>query len=485
MIGLFIMIYFIYLVLIFLSRKEEISKKQSYIDGLFEKMAKWLSKRPLVKNLRSPKVKENLNMLSPAKDVQVLLEDYYVKKWKIMLVLLLAGTVVVTFSKIYSYVNPQIGSNFSIMRNQKGQGEKTVEATAYLAKEGEVKREPVTVVVSEQAYTEEEIQTFFQEAKDSLEKSILNENESLDRVTSNLNLPTMYTDNPVQINWSSSDYGLIDEDGTVFNEELTNPVTVILTAEIVYGEQVEEVEIGVVLYPKEYTWEEALRLHLLESIEKENQNNIDTGQMFLPQKVDDYEVYYVEKPQSMDSILWIMFLFVNVLLYINGDAKIQEQVDKKKKALILEYPEFVSKLTLLAHGGMTIKGAIKRILLLYDQEKEKEGKINYCYEELHITMYEMENGVYEEKAYENLGKRLKLPSYVKLSGLLSQNVKKGSKDLLLLLEKEAQDAFEERKSMARRLGEEAGTKLLFPMMLMLLVVMILIMVPAFLSYQFS
>ena len=72
MIGLFIMIYFIYLVLIFLSRKEEISKKQSYIDGLFEKMAKWLSKRPLVKNLRSPKVKENLNMLSPAKDVQVL-----------------------------------------------------------------------------------------------------------------------------------------------------------------------------------------------------------------------------------------------------------------------------------------------------------------------------------------------------------------------------------------------------------------------------
>ena len=105
-------------------------------------------------------------MLSPAKDVQVLLEDYYVKKWKIMLVLLLAGTVVVTFSKIYSYVNPQIGSNFSIMRNQKGQGEKTVEATAYLAKEGEVKREPVTVVVSEQAYTEEEIQTFFQEAKD-------------------------------------------------------------------------------------------------------------------------------------------------------------------------------------------------------------------------------------------------------------------------------------------------------------------------------
>ena len=56
--------------------------------------------------------------------------------------------------------------------------------------------------------------------------------------------------------------------------------------------------------------------------------------------------------------------------------------------------------------------------------------------------------------------------------------------VIRLLQKEAEDAFEERKSIARRLGEEAGTKLLVPMVLMLLVVLILIMVPAFLSYEF-
>ena len=95
----------------------------------------------------------------------------------------------------------------------------------------------------------------------------------------------------------------------------------------------------------------------------------------------------------------------------------------------------------------------------------------------------MENGVYEEKAYENLGQRLRLPVYVKLGGLLSQNVRKGSKDLLLVLNQEAKNAFEERKSQARRYGEEAGTKLLLPMVMMLSVVMILIIIPAFLSYQ--
>ena len=36
-----------------------------------------------------------------------------------------------------------------------------------------------------------------------------------------------------------------------------------------------------------------------------------------------------------------------------------------------------------------------------------------------------------------------------------------------LLEQEAEEAFEERKNSAKKLGEEAGTKLLFPMLLML------------------
>jgi hypothetical protein len=47
-----------------------------------------------------------------------------------------------------------------------------------------------------------------------------------------------------------------------------------------------------------------------------------------------------------------------------------------------------------------------------------------------------------------------------------------------MLAQEADMALEERLSRARRLGEEAGTKLLFPMMLMLVVVMVLILLPA-------
>ena len=52
-----------------------------------------------------------------------------------------------------------------------------------------------------------------------------------------------------------------------------------------------------------------------------------------------------------------------------------------------------------------------------------------------------------------------------------------------MLRLETVQAFEERKARARRLGEEAGTKLLIPMFLMLAVVLVIVIVPAFLSIQ--
>lgn len=60
-----------------------------------------------------------------------------------------------------------------------------------------------------------------------------------------------------------------------------------------------------------------------------------------------------------------------------------------------------------------------------------------------------------------------------------QNLKRGNSTLLERLREEADKAGEERLMHSRRLGEEAGTKLLVPMVLMLAVVMVMIMVPAF------
>ena len=106
----------------------------------------------------------------------------------------------------------------------------------------------------------------------------------------------------------------------------------------------------------------------------------------------------------------------------------------------------------------------------------------YVYEELMLVCREMESGITETQAYEHFGQRCRLTQYRKCSALLSQNLKKGASGLLDALQKESEHAFEERKRNAREAGEKAGTKLLLPKMMMLVVVMVLIMVPACFSF---
>ena len=107
----------------------------------------------------------------------------------------------------------------------------------------------------------------------------------------------------------------------------------------------------------------------------------------------------------------------------------------------------------------------------------------YLYEEMLICEGRMNEGLGELSAYEGFAARCALHKYRQFISLVIQAAGKGRADLLPLLDREATEAFEERKNRAKELGEEAGTKLLFPMLMMLLVVLIIVMVPAFISFR--
>ena len=98
-------------------------------------------------------------------------------------------------------------------------------------------------------------------------------------------------------------------------------------------------------------------------------------------------------------------------------------------------------------------------------------------------MHKIQTGCPEGECYEEFGTRCQVSAYRKFGTLLSQNLRKGSKGLTTLLVQESEEAFEERKKLARQLGEEAGTKLIIPLFMMLSVVFIIVTVPAFFSIQ--
>ena len=51
------------------------------------------------------------------------------------------------------------------------------------------------------------------------------------------------------------------------------------------------------------------------------------------------------------------------------------------------------------------------------------------------------------------------------------------------MEKESEEAFDERRLLALRMGEEAGTKMLVPMMLMMVIVIAIVIAPAIIDFK--
>lgn len=155
--------------------------------------------------------------------------------------------------------------------------------------------------------------------------------------------------------------------------------------------------------------------------------------------------------------------------------------ENRKRQLILDYPDVVFKLGMLLNAGMTIENAFTRIAEEYQQTKT-EGKVRWAYEEMVVACNEMKSGISEAKAYERFGRRCEQTCYIRLGTILSGSLQKSAEGMTDLLLAESEEAMEERRQMAKKMGEEAGTKLLFPMILMLLVVLVILIVPAMMSF---
>ena len=168
------------------------------------------------------------------------------------------------------------------------------------------------------------------------------------------------------------------------------------------------------------------------------------------------------------------------LLYWGAGKELDRQLEQRKRELLLDYPEIVNKLALYMGAGMTIRNAF--VKMGEDYKRKQKERRRYVYEEILIACNELQGGRSESEVYDHFGRRCQVSAYMKLGTLLSQNIRKGSNDLLSMLRQEADNAFAERRNLAKKLGEEAGTKLLLPMMMMLCIVMVIIMIPAYFSF---
>lgn len=332
----------------------------------------------------------------------------------------------------------------------------------------------VNITVNPKTPYEAELNKLFEDIYEKILTKIVGGNNSLSEVTGNLDF-TYNTESGVTIQYFLDDYSVINSFGEVNNKSLQSPEAVNISVELQYGDKYKTYKIPVVVLPGQITEEEQINTELSNRINGENTNS-DYAE--LPEEIDGKKVKFYEKKKKILPYFFAMFLIIAFLIYYYKIYNPKLTKEKRDKLLITDYPEIVSKLSLLMGAGMSTYNALIKIT----EDYKKTGKPKPAYEELSVCLNRISAGIPETDAYVEFGQRCGVMCYIKLGNLLAQNISKGTDNIFRLLKEETEKAFEDRKALAKKLGEEAGTKLLLPMTMMLSVVLIIIVIPAFMSF---
>ena len=351
-----------------------------------------------------------------------------------------------------------------------------------------------TINVEPREYTEEELTRLFEEAKQYLLEVVLGDNTSFEYIEKNLYFCDTIPETGISVEWRPEDYALIKSDGTICNEELTEAASTQVNAVLRYLEDSIQLQFSFLIIPKQYNTEESLRQQLENNIGEAAKASVKKEWIELPDTLGSYRIHWSESKDSPGMLFLLIGSITAIMVWKLRDNELKNQMKKRKNQLLLDYPEIINKFTLLINSGMTVKQAWSKIAEDYErklqkssrnakQAKREENKIHYAYEEMLISVNELKLGLSEGKVFEQYGRRIGLLPYIRFTNLITQNLKKGNKGLTEQLQQEAAEAFEARKETAKRLGEEAGTKLIIPMMILLILVLMIILIPAFISFQ--
>ncbi len=394
-----------------------------------------------------------------------------------VIVVTLVLLVMITIMDYFHAPEQNKDGYYVIERGIHGSGKKTIYLKADVGKE----HHDMKIEVDEQNYNKKEIPQIMKKATKQLEKMVLGNNKSFDEVRSDLKLISKVPGTGVDVSWEMDRYDLIDLSGKLIQDHIPKQGIVVQLKALL---KVDDKEMEHIFYakvlPKHLSQKESQKKKIEEKVKEQEKKNKTDRYVILPDHVDGKKLKWRYPQDSRAAGVLLLGIFLSGFLVFWEDYEKKKKETLRKEQLLKEYPQIVSQITLFVKAGMTVRMAWFKIAESYQRERKN---LQPAYEEMVYTMHEIQHGMTESESYERFGQRCGLISYRRLGTLLSGNLRKGTKGMTELLKKETMEAFEERKNRAKKLGEEAGTKLLGPMFLMLLVVLIIIVVPAFLSIQ--
>lgn len=381
--------------------------------------------------------------------------------------------------------------NNRLKRNEAGKGD---EKYNLILKSVLTDEQDFTVRVSERELKGEELEKLKADAQYYIDKMIFAQNESAECVRGKINLITEIPGTSVRINWTDDNSWFLSVDGKVKNKDYTEPVPATLHAELTYFDEVWDYDRDIMIYPPFVTEEDLFLEELDKSLEDADIATRTENYFELPLKVGDKELSWNEEEDKTPVLFLVLGLIAAGAVLPAMKQDIHKKQKKRVEQMMQDYPDIISKFVMLITAGMTCRGAWNKICSDYQKKRKRdeEGKgkkpsdkrtgMRFAYEEMLISDREMQLGIPEVKVYERFGTRCSVPAYNRFGTLLARNIKRGSSGIIEILESESKESFAERRENVRKKGEETGTKLLLPMFGMLILVIAIVVVPAFSSF---
>ena len=362
----------------------------------------------------------------------------------------------------------------AIGRAEMGEKEKKVELQLEI--EGVLKDYAYTIEVPATSPTEEEAEEYFKKAIEEIDKDF-------EEIGKSIPIQKSYLDDVVKADWSFLPFGLIDAEGNIRTEKFDEETIIQAKVELSCGNYERIYEFSFLLKEPEMSEEE----RLLEAIERQlEKNSLEEGssKLRLPEEVEGKRISWKEKKSYLTPK--ILLLEAASLLLFLLIIKRHKEEEQKLRCMKMElvYPDIVSQLSLLIGAGMTTRQAWSRLARLYVWKKEKKlTKEDIVYERILQMSRKIEEGESERFVYQQFAEEIPVDSFRRLMRMLSGSVEKGTDGMEIRLQEECRRAFEQRIVHAKKLGEEASTKMLAPLMFMMLLIMAIVMLPALLQFQ--
>lgn len=415
-----------------------------------------------------------------------------IRKRKMKILTLYIAVCLIFFGAILLAAMSRMGNDVSLSTiHRPPYGEETTPLKVkaeVLYKESRIEKE-VTLKARQKNPTRIGKQEMLKEMADRLPELIVGKNQDLMHITNSLNLIDRDPMTGILLTWSSSNPAVLGEEGTI-DFIRAKPGEAIGIKALLRLEDCEthwETSVRISPHLSADQYRETLIRRLSEEVAALNKStSFDT--LYLPSEMGDGVEIQWRRAESFNiSLLFLFFLLSLAIVYTTRYRQIDRELKESRESIYKDLPDFIHKLVLLLNAGLVMSTALLKIVEDYEGQCQSDDRMrlkrgrSYFYEELS----EIKKRVYETKTpilYElkEFAQRTGIRELIRIVTIISDNVHKGN-TLAEKLEAEGELLWISRKKQAEEKGRVAETKLTFPLMLLLIILIMITISPAMLE----